>query len=242
MTSSNQALDNLAEIGLKTQLDQVESLDVEIDATAGQVMGGKLDGVDIDGHGVVMKGDLRMEELHLETDGIAINPLAAALGKIELTQTTDASARVVLTQSDINRAIASDYLKAKLDAIEITVGGQPVTLRVIRFDVTLLGDGKVGVDAVVKLPEGMKAVGFTTEPQVSPDHRRIILSNLVYEPAKSLPEDYNEALEALAGRLLSFRNFELEGMEFSLRNLDITEDQVCLTGDAVIHEFPGQSS
>jgi len=238
-SSSNRALSNLTELGLKSQLDEAESLDVKIDASAADVMGGRLQGVEIEGQGLTLKDDLRMDELHLETDAIAINPLSVALGNIELTETTDATAKVVLTQADINRAITSDYLKPKLDSLKITVSGQPVTVRVIRFEAELIGAGKVHIDAVVQLPSGMKAVGFTTEPQVSPNHQRIVLANLTYDDGKSLPEEYNQALEAQASRLLNFSNFELDGMDFSLEALEITKETISLTGAAVIRDFPG---
>ncbi|PSP11299.1 MAG: hypothetical protein BRC49_08150 [Cyanobacteria bacterium SW_10_48_33] len=49
--------------------------------------------------------DLRLEEVVLQTDSIAINPLSTALGKIELTQPTNASVRLVVTEADLNLSL-----------------------------------------------------------------------------------------------------------------------------------------
>ncbi|PSP17714.1 MAG: DUF2993 domain-containing protein, partial [Cyanobacteria bacterium SW_5_48_44] len=53
------------------------------------------------GKGVVTPKNLRLEEVVLQTDSIAINPLSTALGKIELTQPTNASVRLVVTEADL---------------------------------------------------------------------------------------------------------------------------------------------
>jgi len=50
-----------------------------------------------------MQKDIRVQEMELHADSIAINPLSA-FGQIELNQPVDATARLVLTEPDINRA------------------------------------------------------------------------------------------------------------------------------------------
>ncbi|MEO0377347.1 MAG: DUF2993 domain-containing protein, partial [Cyanobacteria bacterium P01_A01_bin.17] len=109
-TSQNiesQALSTAAEAGFESQLDAVENLDVDIEANAGDLVQGELESVTVEGEGLVMQEDLRAETLVVETDAIAINPLKAAFGDIELKQPTNATAEVTLTESDIERAFNS---------------------------------------------------------------------------------------------------------------------------------------
>src|SRR6476620_6565295 len=103
-----QALNKAAEIGLSNQLDEVENLDVDIKTDPLKLVQGQVDAVTIEGEGLVMQKDLRMEELEMQMDSVAINPLSVAFGKIELTKPTQASTRVVLTEADINRAFNSE--------------------------------------------------------------------------------------------------------------------------------------
>jgi len=78
-----QALSKAVEIGLSTQLDEVENLDVDIRTDPGKLIQGELESVAIEGKGLVMQKDLRAEELEVQMGSIAINPLSAAFGKIE---------------------------------------------------------------------------------------------------------------------------------------------------------------
>ncbi len=56
-----QALNKAAEIGLSSQLDEVEKLDVNIKTDPLKVVQGQVDAVTIEGEGLVMQKDLRME-------------------------------------------------------------------------------------------------------------------------------------------------------------------------------------
>jgi hypothetical protein len=59
-------------------------LDVDIKTDPFKAIQGQVDSVDIEGKGMVMQGDLRMEELDMHMSGVAINSLSAALVKLNL--------------------------------------------------------------------------------------------------------------------------------------------------------------
>ncbi len=61
-----QALNKAAEIGLSSQLDEVENLDVNIKTDPLKLVQGQVDAVTIKGEGLVMQKDLRMEELEMQ--------------------------------------------------------------------------------------------------------------------------------------------------------------------------------
>ena len=81
-----QALNKAAEIGLSSQLDEVEELHVDIKTDPLKAIQGQVDSVTIEGEGMVMQKDLRVEEMDMQVNNVAINPLTAAFGKIELTK------------------------------------------------------------------------------------------------------------------------------------------------------------
>lgn len=134
------ALSKVAELGIVSQLDEAETIDVDIRTDPGKLSQGEVDSVTIAGKGLVMKQDLRMETLEINTDTVAINPLSAVFGNIELTHPTNADTQIVLTEADINRAFNSDYLQAKLHGLKMEVEGHSVTIDVQKAMVTLPGD------------------------------------------------------------------------------------------------------
>ncbi|MEM8809281.1 MAG: DUF2993 domain-containing protein, partial [Cyanobacteria bacterium P01_G01_bin.38] len=106
-----QAINKIAEAGLRTQLDEVEALTVNVDISPEAIAGGEIDAVTIEGEGLVLQDDLRTEKLRVKTGPIAITPWKAVFGNIELKQTVKAQAEITLTEQDINDALNLDYLK-----------------------------------------------------------------------------------------------------------------------------------
>ena len=87
----NKALSKVVEIGINTQLDEAEFIDVEIQTDPGKLVQGKLDSIAISGKGLVMKQDLRLEMLQVTIGKVGINLLSAVFGNIELIHPTDAA-------------------------------------------------------------------------------------------------------------------------------------------------------
>ncbi|MCA1992125.1 MAG: DUF2993 domain-containing protein [Coleofasciculus sp. S288] len=235
-----QALSKAVEIGLSSQLDEVENLDVDIRTDPGKLIQGELESVKIEGEGLVMQKDLRAEELEVETDNIAINPLSAAFGKIELTHPTDADAHVVLTEQDVERAFNSKYICEKLQNLKVKVNGQPLTIDTRRVEFRLPGNGKIALNTEIFINETgeTQQICFTTLPHVSPRGERVVLEEVQYAQGKELSPELTAALLERASELLDLRNFQLQGMSLRLRNLDVQKGKLTLQAQAHVEQFP----
>lgn len=235
-----QALGKLAEAGISSQLDEVEDLDVNIKADPLKVVQGQVDAVAIEGKGLVMQGDLRMEEMTLQTGAVAVNPLSTVFGKIELTRPTEASAQVVLTEEDVNRAFNSDFVRDKIKNLKIAVDGHltPINLQNIEF--RLPGAGKVGLKANVAMPQAgdNHSIDFTAAPKVSANKRQILLDDLEYSQGGELSPEISKAMLTVATDLLDLRNFEMEGMILEIDQLQVDAGKMTLAGNATIEKFP----
>ncbi|MBD2102911.1 DUF2993 domain-containing protein [Leptolyngbya sp. FACHB-261] len=235
-----QALSKVAEMGLESQLDESDNLDVNVKTDPLKVIQGQVDSVSIKGEGLVMKKDLRVEEMEMKTGSIAINPLSAAFGKIELTEPTQASARVVLTEEDLNRASNSEYIHGKLQNMTVEVEGRTVTIDVQQVNLHLLADGKITLNADI-LQRGtgdVQKVAFTATPRVSPDKQHVSLDDIQYAEGQSLPPELNTALLNKAHELLNLSKFSLQGMSLKIQTMEITEGSLTLQTEALITEFP----
>lgn len=235
-----QALSKAAEIGIAAQLDEVQDIEVDIRTDPLKAVQGQVDSVSIDAEGMVMEKDLRVEEMQLQTGKISINPMQAAFGKIELQQPTDAVAHVVLTQQDINRAFNSDYIRDKLQDLEIQIDGQPRTVRTKRVDFSLPGDSKVAIAADIQFMDTQQTeqAAFTAVPQKSPEGSQIILTDVQYAEGKELSPELTQALLDKATELLDLRNFELEGMSLRLKDFSLQQGKLTIEAIAHVVEFP----
>ena len=208
-----EALSKAAEAAMTTQLDQVEHLDVDIHTDPGKLMQGELEAVDIEGKGLVMNQDLRTEELTIHTSSIAIDPLKAAFGDIQLKQPTDASTHIVLTEADMERAFNSEFIQDKFKELKVDVDGQPTDIQPKEVHFGLPGDGKIALSSKVDLAETgeTKQVAFTAVPKMEAGGHRVTLEDVQHEDGEVSPELTNALIES-AQELLDLRNFELEGM------------------------------
>jgi LmeA-like phospholipid-binding len=234
-----QALSKVAEVGISSQLDEVEDLNVDIRTDPLKIVQGQVDSVEIVGSGMVMKQDLRMETLIVTTDKVAINPLSAVFGNIELTQPADARAQAVLTQDDINRALSSDYLLGKMQGLRLDLNGKPVLVEIQTLEMILLDDGKAIINAEFLLGEAqeLKKLSATVVPRLQEDEQRIALEILAIAGEGLTPELGNSILNTLS-RLLDLRSFELPGMSFHIDKLDFLPDKVIVRATTQIEQLP----
>lgn len=234
-----QALSKAAEIAISSQLDEVENLDVDIRTDPLKLIQGELESVKIEGKGLVMQKDLRTEELEIKTTNIAINPLSAVFGKIELTRPTEADAHVVLTEQ-CERAFNSEFIHQKLQNLDVNVNDQLMTINTRQVKFQLPGEGKIVLKAEIQ-PKGtgeMKQVAFTTVPRIVTGGEKVVLEDVQYVEGEDLSPEITATLLERAGELLDLRNFELEGMSLRLKGLDVQKGKLTLQATALVEQFP----
>ncbi|MEH2137386.1 LmeA family phospholipid-binding protein [Nostoc sp.] len=235
-----QALNKAAEIGLSSQLDEVENLDVDIKTDPLKLVQGQVDSVSVEGEGLVMQKDLRMEELKMQMTDVAINPLSVAFGKIELTQPTEANAQVILTEADINRAFNSEYVRSQLQSQKIHVNGQLTAIEPQNVDFRLPGDGKIALSASIKLVETGEnhQVAFSAVPQISPNGKTVSLENVEYGESEEISPELTKALVDETSEILNLSNFDLEGINLQVRQLKAEVGKLTLQAEAYIQQIP----
>lgn len=225
------------EVGIESQLDEVENLQVDVRANPLDLVGGKLESVTIDGKGMVMKKDLRTERLILQTDEIALDAVKAALGKIELTQDTNAEAKIVLVEADLQRAFNSEYIKGKLQNQKLDLDGETVTVNANNVKFTLPGEGKIYLEAEIEIAESKstKHIALSAKPRLDADGNKIAIADVEYHDAENAA--FAQALLDSTKELLDLRNFELDAVSLKLNKLDVTQGKIVMAARAVISEF-----
>lgn len=233
-----QAISKAAEVGIESQLDESENVEVDIRTDPGKVVQGQLESVKIEGKGLVMQDDLRAEKLEIQTSDIDIDTFKVVFGDIELEHPTDATARVVLLDQDLEKAFNSDYISEKLQNITVEVDNKPVQINTRRIGCQLPGEGKVSIEADVMVGDSPKQVKFTAIPTLDRSSNKVNLEQLTYQEGKDLSPELTEALVNTAQSLLDLKNFELEGMSLSYDSIDVQSGKINLNFQALFEEFP----
>lgn len=234
------ALNKAAEIGLSSQLDEVENLEVNIKAEPLKLIQGEVEKVDISGEGLVMEKDLRMTEMEMQITSVAINPLSVVFGKIELTKPTTGKAQVVLTEADINRAFNSEYVREKLQSQKIAVNGKQVKISPQKVDFYLPGDGKIFIKAKILLVETkeIKQIGFSAVPYISNSGKTVELKNVEYSQGEEISQEITQALIDATSEILNLSNFDLEGISLKVNKLEVEKGKLTLQAEADVEKIP----
>ena len=234
-----QALDKVAEVAIKSQLDQTEQLDVDIQAEPMDLVQGKVESVKIKGAGVVMKQALRVEALKVDAESVSINPLKALTGEIELTEPTQAQAQILITEADLNRALASDYLLRKMQGLKVSVQGEPRTIDIQTAKIRLPGDDKLALEIGLSVQEtgDRTQIAAVAIPSLQASGQKIDLK-VVSAEVQDLSIEFATTLFEKVIDLLDLRNFELDGFSLHLQSLIVQKDTLLLQATTTIEKLP----
>lgn len=235
-----QTLNRIAEFALASQLDESDDLSVDVKTDPSLLAQGKLASLTIDGKGLVMQKDLRMQKMVIRLENIAVSPIKALTGNIELTETSTGKADILLTDADLNRAFNSDTLRDQMQNLHTQIDNQPVTLDVLAVECHLLAEGTIAIDAKIKIQETgeIQHTYFTTTPQIREGGRGVSLDNVTYAEGKELSPQLTTALLEKARNILNLDNFEMEGISLEINQLSVREGELSLSAIAQITKFP----
>jgi hypothetical protein len=235
-----QALSEAAEMAITAQLDEVENIDVEVHTDLLKMVQGQADSVSIAAQGVVMQKDIRVQEMEVHTDRIAIDLLRTIFGQVELEKPLDATARVVLTEQDLNRALDSDYIRSQFQSLELNVEGQIITLEPQQLKIHLSGDGKIGCSGTIVLHEtgNTRRMSFTALIRLPVMKQPLLLEAFQCTQGEGISLELALALINKARELMNLAYFEIEGVALRIKKLDVRSGRLTLYTDASVRQLP----
>lgn len=230
-----QALGKVAEIAISSQLDQVEEVNVDVKTDPIKLMQGKVDSVSIAGEGMVMKQELRAAAVGIETESVAIDPMKAVLGEIELKEPLDANAQILLTEDDLNRALASDYLRNKMRQLEIIYQGSPTQVDIEQIELQLSKPQEMTIHLQLGIPTSgeQKKLTAVAKPSLQDSGYRIDLEILSAE-GEGISLDFATALFEKVVELLDLRSFDFGNFALQLKDLDVQPGKLLLRATTTV--------
>ncbi|XHX75958.1 MAG: DUF2993 domain-containing protein [Stenomitos frigidus ULC029] len=235
-----QIISQAAQAALSSQLEAAEDLSLDVSTDVLKAAQGKADSVSISGRGVVVQ-NVRVQELAVQTDRIAFNPLRILLGQLELDQPIDATAQVSLTEADLNRAMQAEAVTSRLPALTLNVEGEPITVELVHpLAVTLPSDGKIALNgaALLQEREQVRQVGFTVMILPCTDEQSVRLESFVCEPGEALSIELTIALLQRFKEVLEQPYIEIEGIAVKVKRVKIQAGKLCVETEAHIPQVP----
>ncbi|WP_414529675.1 DUF2993 domain-containing protein [Nodularia chucula] len=212
-----------------------------------KLLQGSIDSFKMSGTGLVIRKDFLVEEMSFETDAVAIDFGAVLSGKLNLKQTTQAIAHVVLSEAGINQAFNAQLVTqhlVNLTAPSLTAisGGQPVSFTDIQVE--LLTDNCLRILAKADLNNG-EIVPLQMVMTVAVERRRRISFQNPQIELESVPEAQREvsqslsmALAEILDNMVDLDRFDLDGVKMRLNRLETEGKRLIFSGYAEIERIP----
>lgn len=236
-----QALSEALKLGLSSQLDAAEKIAVHVETDLLKMARGKVASVVVEGHGLTVKEDVRLELVELQTNQVSISPLSALLGNIKLDQPVDTTARIVLTEADINQALNSDYVKNKIPSLELNVEEKLVTIAIqFPLEMRLSDVGKIHFSGAIKLTEvdGIRSISFAAVACPCTDTQPILLETFCCDPGQGVSIPFMIALLSRLQELISRPYFQLEGVILQIKTMQVEPGSLTVEAQIRTNQIP----
>jgi hypothetical protein len=228
-------IDRTAEGAIRSQFKKAEQLQVRVDnPPTQQVLQGKVERVRIAGRSLQLKQqDIRIALLELETDPINVDARSFIQGKPKLKQPLQAGVRLVLTQQDINKALQSPELIARLRKLNINLPSSPsedspgynivnpkiefLTNERLRFQVELQQEGNANKPLLITVETKLGVIQGRQIQLVEP----VVLVN-----GETVPPPFVNAIASSYSKQLDLRNLEVYGLQARILKLNMRPDEL----------------
>lgn len=237
-------LAQVAENTLSNQLDEVEQIDVDVHTDLLKVAQGQVEEITLSGQGLVLQKDIRVQEIKIKTDSIAINPLSAIFGQIELNEPVNAIARIVMTEADINHALSSNLIQSYAQNWKLNVDGEIVSFTLQHIQIYLPGNGKIECSGKVLIDEkgNSRVLGFTARvsPPVHP--QPLLLESFQCTEGEGVSVPLIAALMQKLKELLKSNYFVWENMVIRIKELEVKEGNFILLVETHMEQIPSMEN
>lgn len=235
-------INKIATMVFANQIKGADKLNVKVKTNPNSLSKGELESLAIDGEGLITQKDLRMHQMTITLNKIAVSPFKALMGDVQLTQPSEGSACIVLNQSDIETALNLDNLNQQLQQYDIHLDDQLITVNFTKVDCRILGDGRIIVKARFKVIETDKieSICLIITPRICKISNGILLDDVEFTQGKELSPILLNAILVEATKIFNLQNFKMDGISLDVYQFEIEEGKLNLLAAAGITHLPFQ--
>ncbi len=229
-----------AERRISEKLDEVEEIEIDVQTDLLKIVQGQADGVSVAGQGLVIQEGIRVQEIKLQTDSVAINPFSAIFGQIEFNEPVNAIARIIVTEVDINHALTSDLIRTQMQNLQLDVDGDIVSFEPQKIQVFLPGDGKIECRGKVLLKEMGKTrpFAYTVILRLGTNLQSAMLESFNCTEGEGISIQLVTAFMQKAKELMNTPYFKWEDIAFSIKDIKVEIGSLILLLETQVRQIP----
>ncbi|MBE9058795.1 MULTISPECIES: DUF2993 domain-containing protein [Sphaerospermopsis] len=241
-------LNTVASQTIRHLFTQSESVEVFVRCyPSSKLLQGSIDSFKMSGRGLVIRRDFAVEEMSFETDAVAIDFSSVLSGKLNLKQSTQAVAQVILSEAGINQAFGAELVKKRLlnlsePALTAISGGEPVSFTDVQIQLLpgnrlhLLAKADLNNGEVIPLSMTL-GIAIERRRRVSFKDPKIELEQ-VPEAQREISQTLSMALVEILDNMVDLDRFDLDGVKMRLNRLETEGQRLIFSGYAEIERIP----
>ncbi|NEP19235.1 MAG: DUF2993 domain-containing protein [Leptolyngbya sp. SIO4C1] len=225
-------LDQVAEDAIRDRLVKVEDIDVRVDnASAFQLLRGKVDKLRIGARGVYPVPDFRIAIADLETDAIDLDFGQLQRGQVALDQPLNSALHVVITPADLNAFLQSPAFTERLNQIPVNLSNPAQSREFSRYRLTnpqavFLPNNRLrlSLDLADQFSAEVLEIEAETGLAIEAGHRLALLDPTVLVNGEAAPPQLLDTFTRNLGDRLSLRRLESAGVTLRVLAVSIEPD------------------
>nr|MCU0549948.1 DUF2993 domain-containing protein [Leptolyngbya sp. Prado105] len=231
-----------AKLILANQLDEFRKIAVSLQTDLGKLFQGEVHDISLQARDLV-KDQIQVQELEVKSDQISVDPLSILFGKIRLNEPLDSEIRLTLSEEDLNQNMNSEFAQSLLKPIELTLGsGEIITVELLPpANIRLLNDHKLRFTGILKIESKKKSQTFSFSSVICPrtETEPVRLETFCCTPHYGQSIPFMIALLQWAESLINQPYYEIEGVAFRVRNLEINHKKLMTEIEIHAQKIPG---
>jgi hypothetical protein len=232
-----QAISKVVEKMLSSQIDEAQQLEVDIRTDPLKIVGGTINSVAIAGKDLITQHNLSVQEMEIQTDCVDIDLLNLLFGKIEFNQPVNTTGKFVVTESDLNQNLKSDFILNKLIPFKLNVDGELVLIEFQPpMELQLPSEDKIVFSSNIRISKKntTQQVRFTGVIYSRTDDHNVLIEKFVLEDGQAISLNILVNFMEKLKELIESPYIDYNGARFRIKEMKVNKGSINLEVEAKI--------
>ena len=235
------AIDKATEAAIASKIKSAKKIDVNVDSKVSQMVRGEVNSLQVAGEKIIAFQDIQLEKIDITCDNLSVDLSQAILGKISLNQPGNFKVKIILTESDCDRLLNSEYVRVLLQNLILEVGPESANFYIREAECRFDDEGKIFLIASIVLnrQQQVKTARFEIGFKLYQHGAAIKFDGGKYIGDSTLDLDETVAMMSKICDLLYLRHYSDANLALDITGIEVEAEtkQLILRGNAQIKKL-----
>lgn len=225
-------INKIAEMALARQIKYAEKVSVKVKTDPEKLAKGLLESMTISGEGLRLNSYLRIQEMKLKINEIAVHPLKALMGNIQILQPSLGTILIILNEKDLVQFLRDQKWSETLEHELLS----DLSIQQVSGQISEQGQIMITTQLKVKSTGKIQEVLLKAIPTI--DLSSEIILKEIQQTDDQLSALVNQIILKQLRQVLNFNSLYIDGLELQMQHLTFQHGQLILQGIATMSRFP----